>query len=127
MLKPEAILKKVSTSRAYDFVNHEFIFETAIVLSGIVMLAGGAALLLGIGVKIAAAVLLAVLIPITLTVQLENLNDLGPFFKNVAISGSLVFILKSKKHEEQITPVSVTYNAGRTVVTSSKHNTAKKG
>lgn len=65
--------------------------ETAVILSGIVMLIAGIALLLGFKTQIAAIVLIAVLIPITLTVQVGQMTTLGPLFKNVAILGGLLF------------------------------------
>lgn len=63
------------------------------------MVIAGILLAAGFKQKWAASLLLLMLIPITLIVQLENLNDLGPFFKNVAIAGSLLFIINYKKHE----------------------------
>lgn len=63
------------------------------------MIIGAIMLITNFRVKYAAAALLLVLVPITLSVQLDNLQDLGPFFKNVAISGSLLLIIKSKQHE----------------------------
>ena len=65
--------------------------ELAVVLSGIVMLIAGISLLLGFKTKIASIVLIAVLIPITLTVQVGQMSTLGPLFKNVAILGGLLF------------------------------------
>ena len=35
------------------------------------------------------------------SVQLDNLKDLGPFFKNVAIAGSLLFIFNYKQNENK--------------------------
>ena len=68
------------------------------------MFTGGIALLAGYKNRLAAMVLLIMLIPITLTVQLDNFSDLGPFFKNVAIAGSLLFIInyKSNEHETSV-------------------------
>lgn len=65
--------------------------ETAIILSGIVMLIAGISLLIGFKSRIAAMVLIAVLIPITLTIQVGQMETLGPLFKNVAILGGLLF------------------------------------
>ena len=65
--------------------------ETAVILSGIIMLVAGISLLLGFKTRIAATVLIAVLIPITLTVQVGQITTLGPLFKNVAILGGLLF------------------------------------
>ena len=65
--------------------------EIAVVLSGIAMLIAGIALLIGFKTRIASIVLIAVLIPITLTVQVVQMATLGPLFKNVAILGGLLF------------------------------------
>ncbi len=65
--------------------------ETAVILSGIVMLIAGLALLAGFKIRYAAMVLIAVLIPITLTVQVGQVETIGPLFKNVAILGGLLF------------------------------------
>lgn len=64
--------------------------ETAVILSGIVMLAAGISLMVGFKTKIAATVLIAVLIPITLTIQVGQMTTLDPLFKNVAILGGLL-------------------------------------
>ncbi|MBB4079187.1 putative oxidoreductase [Lewinella aquimaris] len=64
-----------------------------VILSGIVMLTAGLALLAGFLTRWAALVLLLVLIPITITVQLGQMTTLGPLFKNVAIAGGLLFFI----------------------------------
>lgn len=65
--------------------------ETAIILSGVIMLIAGLALLTGFKTQYAAIVLMAVLIPITLTVQVGQMETMGPLFKNVALLGGLLF------------------------------------
>ncbi|WP_417291378.1 DoxX family protein [Corallibacter sp.] len=65
--------------------------KTAVILSGVVMLIAGVSLLIGFKTRIAAIVLIAVLIPITLTIQVGQVKTLGPLFKNVAILGGLLF------------------------------------
>lgn len=65
--------------------------ETVVILSGIVMLILGTSLLLDYKTRIAAMVLIAILIPITLTIQVGQLTTLGPLFKNIAILGGLLF------------------------------------
>lgn len=58
--------------------------EWLIILSGIVMLiAAGFLFLIGYRTKWAAIVLMAVLIPITLTIQVGQITTLGPLFKNL--------------------------------------------
>lgn len=61
-----------------------------VVLAGAALLGGGLALLVGYRTRAAAALPIAVLIPITLTVQLGPAT-LGPLFKNVAILGGLIY------------------------------------
>lgn len=64
-----------------------------IILSGIAMLLGGLSLMLGFKTKWAAIILAACLIPITLTIQVGQMNSLGPLFKNIAIFGGLLFFI----------------------------------
>jgi putative oxidoreductase len=97
--QPQGIFKRIASSTFYTYLPNEAVFKYAILFSGAVMIAGGLSLLFGYKARSAAIVLLAMLVPITLTTQLENLNDLGPFFKNVAIAGSLLFIINRKKYE----------------------------
>jgi putative oxidoreductase len=98
------IFGKISKTAVFQFMQSERLFQFSILLSGFAMLIGGMALLAGYRIKFAATVLLVMLVPITLTVQLDNLGDLGPFFKNVAIAGSLLFIIKYESDELK-TPV----------------------
>lgn len=65
--------------------------ETAVILSGIVMLIAGTSLLIGFKTRLSSIVLIAVLIPITLTIQVGQISSLGPLFKNIAILGGLIF------------------------------------
>jgi len=65
--------------------------EALIILSGVGLLLGGLLLLVGFKTRLAAFLLLALLIPITLTVQVANVG--GPLFKNIALLGVLFFFL----------------------------------
>jgi len=67
--------------------------ELLIILFGIAMLAAGFLFLIGYKTKWAALILMAVLIPITLTVQVGQITTLGPLFKNIAILGGLLFFV----------------------------------
>ncbi len=95
----DKILARLSKSSLYGIIDNAAIFATSILLTGLIMIAGAIMLIANYKVKYAAIALLLVLIPITISVQLDNLKDLGPFFKNVAISGSLLLLVKSKQHE----------------------------
>lgn len=65
--------------------------ETLVILSGVGLVVGGVMLLLGFKTRNAALLLLSILIPITLIVQVGNPEGAGPFFKNIALLGMLVF------------------------------------
>lgn len=65
------------------------------------MLIGGLAFLVGYKTKWAAMVLIAVLIPITLTIQVGQMNTIGPLFKNIAIMGGLLFFIMNDFKEEK--------------------------
>lgn len=77
--------------------------ELLVILSGIVMLVAGIAFLTGFKTRWASLILLAVLIPITLTVQVGQINTLGPLFKNVAIMGGLLFFIINDLDKEIVT------------------------
>ena len=101
LLHPEKILAKVAKGTAYQLLNMPSVFSVSILWSGVAMVVFGVLLSIGYKQRLAALVLLAMLIPITLMAQLDNLHDLGPFFKNMALTGSLLFILNYKAHEIQ--------------------------
>lgn len=101
LLHPQKILGKVSKGAAYQLLDMPSFFSVSILLSGLAMIVFGVLLSVGYRQRLAALVLLGILIPITLMAQLDNLNDLGPFFKNIAITGSLLFIINHKNHEVQ--------------------------
>lgn len=61
-----------------------------VLLAGAALLIGGLGILLGYRTRWAAVLLILVLIPITITIQIGR-PTLGPFFKNVAIMGGLIF------------------------------------
>lgn len=65
--------------------------EALIVLSGVFMIIGGLALLIGFQTRLAAIGLILILLPITFTVQVGQWATSGPLFKNIAILGGLAF------------------------------------
>ena len=67
--------------------------ETLIILSGIGLLLCGVLLFVGYKTRLAAFGLMSILIPITLTIQLDNPEGAGPLFKNVALLGMLFFFM----------------------------------
>lgn len=106
LLKVEQTVQRIDQSGLKDMA---YLFgspEPLVILSGIAMLVAGLALLIGFKTRWAAVILLAVLVPITLTVQVGQSSTLGPLFKNIAIMGGLLFFiindfsnLKNKNHE----------------------------
>lgn len=103
LFQANKILGKFSKSQFYSFMPDGNITLMLIYISGIVMLLAGILLAAGWYQKMAATILLLVLISITISVQLDNLKDLGPFFKNIAIAGSLLFIINYKQNENKNT------------------------
>ena len=111
LLNEGKILSKLYSTQFYNMLPEKSIITGLIYLSGIVMVAAGVMLAVGLKEKLAATALLLVLIPITISVQMENLKDLGPFFKNVAIAGSFLFIIYNKKQHENKNTVIIPRNA----------------
>lgn len=64
--------------------------HSLVLLAGAALLLGGLGLLLGYRTRWAAALLILVVLPITITIQIGR-PTLGPLFKNVAIMGGLLF------------------------------------
>lgn len=93
ILNLEKTLHRIDQARfkgiAYFFGNPEYL----VIISGIVMMIAGFCLLTGYKTRWAAIVLAAVIIPITLTVQVGQIHTLGPLFKNIAILGGLLFFI----------------------------------
>ena len=86
---------------AYFFGNPELL----VILSGVVMLIAGFGLLIDFKTRWTAIILLAVLIPITLTVQVGQITTLGPLFKNIAIAGGLLFFILNDFKDQQTTKI----------------------
>lgn len=99
ILNPGKVFAKLSHSTIYEWMPMHNFFYVIILFTGLFMIIAGIFLIVNFKIQLAATALLLILIPITLSVQLENLNDLGPFFKNVAIAGSLIVLIKRKHYE----------------------------
>ncbi|WP_235942489.1 DoxX family protein [Salinimicrobium oceani] len=93
LLKVEKTVQRIDQAKykaiAYVFGEP----KTMVIASGIVMFIAGMALLSGFKTRWAAGILAAVLIPITLTIQVGQITTLGPLFKNIAILGGLIFFI----------------------------------
>ena len=93
LLNVEKTIQRIDQARfkgiAYFFGDPKWM----VILSGIAMLIAGFCLLISYKTRWAAIILVAVLIPITLTVQVGQITTLGPLFKNIAILGGLTFFI----------------------------------
>lgn len=93
LMNPDKTVHKLNQANfkgiAYFFGDPKLL----IILSGVVMLFAGFALLLGFYSRYSAIILALVLLPITLSVQVGQINTLGPLFKNIAIMGGLLFFI----------------------------------
>ncbi len=69
------------------------------ITAGVGLLTGGLALLFGFRTHLSSLLLLALLIPITLTVQVGGLSTMGPFFKNLGLAGGLIYFATHGSHE----------------------------
>jgi putative oxidoreductase len=105
---PGHVAKKLMESPVYENVLFFMNAEILVMATGIGLLAGGIFLLLNKFTRLAAILLLLLLIPITISVQLQGWSTAGPLFKNVAIAGALLFFItnnfesiKPKKYEAQ--------------------------
>ncbi len=93
ILNLEKTLQRIDQARFKGIAHFFGEPKLMVISSGIVMLAAGISLLVGYKVKWAAILLSAVLIPITLTIQVGQITTLGPLFKNIAILGGLLFFI----------------------------------
>ncbi|OBX24926.1 putative oxidoreductase [Gelidibacter algens] len=93
LLNVEKTAQRIEQANFAGFANFFGEPQWLIILSGIVMLVAGFLFLIGYKTKWAAIILMAVLIPITLTVQVGQITTLGPLFKNIAILGGLLFFI----------------------------------
>ena len=65
--------------------------EWLVLAAGVALLVGGLSLLVGFATRWTAVGLILVVLPITITVQLEGIETLGPLFKNIGLMGGLVY------------------------------------
>ena len=90
LVKPAALAARLESAPFGDLATALAPATVLIVASGVALFAGGLALLLGFKTRLAALGLVAVLIPITITVQIGNPSGPGPLLKNVGLLGALV-------------------------------------
>lgn len=85
----DLMLERLADSPWYELVSS---FGSPVLLlyaTGVALVAGGVALLLGYRVRPAAILLLVTLVPITVSIHFDP-GHVGPLLKNVALAGGLV-------------------------------------
>lgn len=91
LLFPEKVVQRLNNATMADFAMVLGSPEILVLLTGVFMVIGGMALLLGFQTRLAAIGLILILLPITFTVQVGQWATSGPLFKNIAILGGLTF------------------------------------
>lgn len=93
LLKPEKVATRLANANM-GFLATSFASPgILVIMAGIGLLIGGLLLLVGFKTKLAAALLILIIVPITLTIQVGNPEGLGPLFKNIGLTGGLIFFL----------------------------------
>lgn len=98
---PQGVAKRLTASFMYEFFSAFIDPKVLVIAVGIGLLTGGLLLLTNRYTRYAAMLLLALLVPITVSVQLQGLETIGPLFKNVAIAGALLFFIKNQFNDNR--------------------------
>ena len=93
---PQGVAERLTASPAYEFFPAFIDPRVLVIIVGVGLLIGGLLLLSNRFTRYAALLLLALLISITVSVQLQGLETMGPLFKNVAIAGALLFFINNQ-------------------------------
>lgn len=93
LIEIEKTVARIETAPFKGFATFFGSLEILVILSGIAMLLAGFSFMIGFKTRWAAVVLLAILIPISITIQVGQITTLGPLFKNLAIAGGLLFFI----------------------------------
>ena len=93
ILHPDNVLQRIDKAAFHEFGYFFGDPYTLGIVSGYAMIFFGLAFLFGIYTRWSAAILFAILIPITITIQMGNGLMHGPFWKNIALFGGLWFFI----------------------------------
>lgn len=93
---PNQVAIRLMESGVYKHVLFFADARLLVMATGIGLLAGGVLMILNRYTRYAAMLLLGLLIPTTVSVQLQGWHTAGPLFKNVAIAGALLFFITNK-------------------------------
>lgn len=91
MINTDKIVLKMSKMPAASLLEMMAPLSIHAIGSGIILVLGGFGLFLGFKTRLSSFLLIVMLIPITLTVQLQGVETTGPLFKNIALLGGLVY------------------------------------
>lgn len=91
LLNPDKILKRLSGSPMSPYLEVLAPLSFHVFASGFFLVIGSLGLSLGLRTRLSSLLLIALLIPITISVQLQGAETIGPFFKNVALLGGLTY------------------------------------
>lgn len=90
---PQGVAKRLMESSMYEFFPAFINPQILVIGVGVGLLIGGIFLLSNKFTRQAAMLLLILLIPITVSVQMQGIETMGPLFKNIAIAGGLLFFI----------------------------------
>lgn len=96
VLFPKHVASRLMESAVYENILFFFDIHVLVIVTGVGLLTGGMLLVLNQYTRYAASLLLTLLVPITVSVQLQGWHTSGPLFKNVAIAGGLLFFILNK-------------------------------
>lgn len=93
LTNPEQVAQRIQSAAFSSFAT--FLGDPYLlgIMTGYVLFSAGVAFLLGVYTRWTALTLFMVLVPITITIQLGNGLIHGPFWKNVALFGGLLFFI----------------------------------
>jgi putative oxidoreductase len=89
-VRPEAIEERLLAAPLVWLATSVASPGLLVYLTGIVLLAGGIALLLGYKTRLAAIALAIVIVPITISVHVGHADGAGPMLKNIGLFGALL-------------------------------------
>lgn len=101
VLFPKQVANKLMESAVYKNVLFIVDAQALVIGTGAGLLIGGIFLIVNRYTRYAAILLLTLLIPITISVQLQGWQTAGPLFKNIAIAGGLLFFILNKFNNKQ--------------------------
>ena len=99
---PGGVAKRLMSSSMYKFFPGFLNSEILVIAVGVGLLIGGISLLSNKFARQAAMLLLILLVPITVSVQLQGIETMGPLFKNIAIAGGLLFFIFNRFDNQKL-------------------------